>query len=223
MLSLNVLISLFIVSFYLVVKLPKLNSLSPTDSASTFDRWALHFSIELFNQLLAVGVLFFASAEIAHRLFQFQRDVSVASVLKVIGVIFVLDFIFYWRHRFYHRFLMLIHGLHHRDESFDLTVSFRIHPLEMLIQMLIFLGIVYFFGLDRWQMMTINIVFTVQAFYSHFELDFLPDRVNHWLSKLFVVPQFHGVHHGENSLLHFGFLFCIWDRVFGTSTKESIK
>ncbi len=223
MLYLNVLISLVIVWAYLVVKLPKLNKLSPIDSGSTFDRWALHFSIELFNQLLSVGILLFASAELAHRLFRFQQQVSFVSVLKVISVIFFLDFIFYWRHRFYHRFLMFLHGLHHRDGSFDLTVSFRIHPLEMLIQILIFLGTVYIFGLDRWQMMTINIVFTVQAFYSHFELDFFPERVNHWLSKLFVVPQFHGVHHSENSLLHYGFLFCIWDRVFETSTKESIK
>ncbi len=220
MLYLNVLISIVIVSVYLVVKLPKLHQLSSADGRKTLDRWAVHFSYEVLNQLLAVCILLFISAELAHRLFQFQRQVSFASVLTVVGVIFFLDFLFYWRHRFYHRFLMSIHSLHHRDRSFDLTVTFRIHPLEMMVQMLIFLGTIYFFGLDRWQMVIINIVFTVQAFYSHFELDFFPDRVNHWLAVLFVVPQFHSVHHREKTPLHFGFLFCIWDRIFGTLTKE---
>lgn len=222
MLYLNVLISLVIVSAYLVIKLPKLAKLTPKEGAGTMDRWALHFSIELFNQLLVVAVLVFASAELAHHLFKNQQPVSLASLLQLVGVVFLLDFIFYWRHRFYHRFLMLIHKLHHRDGSFDLTVSFRIHPVEMLIQMLIFLGMVYFFGLDRWQMMTINIVFTMQAFYSHFELDFFPEPVNHWLSMLFVVPQFHCVHHSKTPELHYGFLFSIWDRFFGTLTKEKL-
>lgn len=222
MLYLNILISLLIVSGYLAVKLPKLDKLSPMESASTIDRWALHFSIELFNQLVGICILIFASAELAHRLFRFQQQVSFASVIQIVGVVFLLDFIFYWRHRLYHRFLMIIHGLHHRDRSFDLTISFRIHPVEMFFQMLIFLGTIYFFGLDRWQMMTINIVFTVQAFYSHFELDFFPESVNHWLSVLFVVPKFHNVHHSENSGRNYGFLFSIWDRIFGTSTKEDI-
>lgn len=217
---LNILVSMIIVSAYLVVKLPKLNQLTPADARKTLDRWANHFSNEVLNQLLALSILTFLSAELAHQLFQFQRQVSVTSVIAVVGVIFLLDFIFYWRHRFYHRFLMLIHTLHHRDRSFDLTVSFRIHPMEMMIQMLIFLATIYFFGLDRWQILTINLVFTVQAFYSHFELDFFSKRVNHWLAVLIVVPQFHSVHHREKTALHYGFLFCIWDRIFGTLTKE---
>lgn len=220
MLYLNVLISILIVSAYMLVKLPKLKQLTPIESAGIFDRWALHFSNEIVNQFLAAALLIFASAELAHRLFRFEQPVSVVSILRVIGIIGFLDFIFYWRHRFYHRFLMVIHALHHRDTSFDLTVSFRIHPAEMLVQMMIFLGLVYFSGLDRWQMMTINIVFTIQAFYSHFELDFLPESVNHWLAVLFVVPPFHRVHHTETSGLHYGFLLSIWDRIFGTSTKD---
>lgn len=219
---LNLFVSLFVVATYMLIKVPKLSNLPRREKNTLLDRWAANFSYEVVNQIiLFVGALVL-STEMGHLFFPHQKKVSTPSILIVVILVFTLDFFFYWRHRFYHRYLMRIHKTHHPDQDFDLTLSFRIHPIEMLIQTIVFMAVVFVFKLDRWQTMIINMIFTVQAFYSHFELSLFSEKINKWLSIILVVPDFHQVHHQNKVNCHFGFLFNIWDKIFGTATQVTI-
>lgn len=219
----NFIILLSVVSVYLIVKVPKINGLLQNEKNFLFDRWSVNFSYEAVNQIISFIFLQAMATELSHWLTPHTQFLNMRSVATVVLAVFCLDFIFYWRHRFYHKFLMIVHRTHHRDESFDLTLSFRIHPIEMIVQMMVFMAVIYIFKLDRWQTMTVSLIFTLQAFYSHLELRLLPQKATQWLSKIFIMPEFHFSHHQKNSECNYGFLFSIWDRFFGTAVEINQK
>ena len=220
------LISEFIlIVVYLVFRLWKSNSLALPEQELLMQRWSKNFSFEMINRC----VLLFCISYIFPWLFNFElfrtnaADLNIYSVLKTIFFILILDFIFYWRHRFYHKYLWWLHRLHHDDQGFDLTLSFRIHPLEVLIQMIVILFLGLLFKINEWQLVVTVQVFSVQALLSHLDLIHKDNNILKIISNVLVTPGFHEKHHDLIQFdSHFGFLFSIWDKIFNTEKKFTV-
>jgi sterol desaturase/sphingolipid hydroxylase (fatty acid hydroxylase superfamily) len=217
--TIPVLISILLTSAYFTFKIPKLSSYSANQKNNIYNHWASNFSLEVINQVISFVFIQIFSRQISQTILNTPQELTLKSIALTLFCVFLLDFTFYWRHRFYHRFLMRLHKLHHQPSQFDFTLSFRVHPLEMIIQILIFLSVIYLFNLDYWQVTCINVIFTTQALLSHIEYDILPNNLKKYINLLFVTPQFHEQHHQKTGNQHYGFLFNIWDSLFLTANN----
>ena len=68
--------------------------------------------------------------------------------LQAIVVLFLSDLIFYWVHRIMHFSppLWRIHAIHHSAEKVDWLVAARDHPLELVLQKLTAVVVLYLLG-----------------------------------------------------------------------------
>ena len=216
----SLILSTAIVSTYFWFKLSRSRSLNQQQQGLQIQRWAQNFSFEVVNQIISFIMIQTVTFRLCAELLSRQISLSIESVCWTLLAVLCLDFVFYWRHRLYHRFLMGIHKTHHPSGEFELTLSLRIHPVEMLIQMFLFVLAIYIFKLNHWQATLVNTVFAIQSFYSHLELQILSTKLTGWIENLVVVPNFHRKHHELDSNRHFGFLFSFWDRIFTTATQQ---
>lgn len=131
-----------------------------------------------------------------------------------------LDFCEYWYHVFMHKFkrLWMFHAIHHSDMDVNTSTTLREHPGETLIRLSYLVLVVFFVGIPFWAFVfrqCIQIVFNVFA-HSSFRLD---EGVNRILSRIFITPNVHHVHHHykePNTDTNYGDIFSIWDHLFGT-------
>lgn len=193
-----------------IILFPRLSS---AEKSTLVERWSLNFSYEIVNRLLA-----FLLGTLALRSFSLQTS-SQSGVFFVFYILF-LDFIFYWRHRFYHRWLWSVHKTHHSDSDYDFTLSLRVHPVETLVQIGLFILVSSLMNISQWQMFFAAHIFTVQALISHLEYETPNTALLRALKNIFVLSDTHRFHHDErNPNCNFGFLFSFWDTIFGTTAK----
>lgn len=217
---LTLIFSIAITGYYLVRKLPKVASWTEQKQSQHFKFWSENFSFEILNQIVGLTlnqllILFWISPQVP------SAGVNLSSALLAIFCAVVgLDFVFYWRHRFYHKYLMRFHSVHHAGSDFDMTLSLRIHPFETVVQFLLFAFVTSFLELNAWQATTVNFVFAAQAFYSHLDLPLFPAKIERLAAMIFVIPESHRTHHELTGSRHnFGYLFSIWDRIFKTAHR----
>lgn len=191
--------------------------LGATEKVSVLERWSLNFSYEIINRLISItiGMLILSHLDFTDHIAQ--------DWIYFIFYILVLDFIFYWRHRLYHRWFWVFHRAHHSDSGYDFTLSSRIHPIETVIQIGIFIAVSYFFRMSQWQTFFAAHIFSLQALISHLDYEIPNSPLFRWVRKIFVVSDSHRFHHDhENPDTNFGFLFSFWDRIFKTNTTTII-
>ena len=141
----------------------------------------------------------------------------------ILGLL-ILDFIGAWLvHWVEHRvkWMWKFHVIHHSDRYVDATTGLRHHPGEAVFR-LIFTSLAVFvsgasFGI-------VMLYQTISGFFAHLThtniraIDFL-DPI---LSKVFVTPNFHKIHHHyilPHTDHNYGNIFSLWDHLFGTSIK----
>jgi len=58
---------------------------------------------------------------------------------------------------------------------------------------------------------------------QHSNIDF-PGAKLSWLSDIFILPNFHALHHSKNDdRVNFGLFFSFWDRLFGTFKMPVVR
>jgi sterol desaturase/sphingolipid hydroxylase (fatty acid hydroxylase superfamily) len=145
--------------------------------------------------------------------------------VKILSSVVLADFSLYWVHRAMHRRLLWpTHSFHHSigeiwwlagaRTSFTHLVLFAVPQL--------FIGY-YLFGLTPLQAGWTFSFGVVVNLWIH---------TNLWvelgpLESVLITPNFHRIHHGASGLTrkNLGFVFTVWDRMFGTytGTKETGK
>lgn len=144
----------------------------------------------------------------------------------------VNDFLLYAVHLLFHKVPTLweFHKVHHSSEVLTPISAYRMHPVEVVLTMnATALGAGLAFGIfDYWSnaappvyalfgVSIVQFIFYVFAFnlrHSHVPLGYGP-----WLSRLFVSPWMHQVHHSREARhidKNMGFVFAFWDWMFGT-------
>lgn len=132
--------------------------------------------------------------------------------------IFLYDFFYYFYHRLQHKWkpLWKIHQFHHTDPNMNVLTSHRSHFLERIIQVTIIGFPVYLIlghNVDAFRI--IFILFLFFLVYTHINI-----QIPHYgLTKIFVGPCVHRIHHSINKSEHnsnFAQIFPLFDILFGT-------
>ena len=164
-------------------------------------------------------VLIFAGYLWIYESFRFI-EISSASVLAWVVLLFGVDFCYYWFHRVSHRMNApwAAHIVHHQSEEFNLAVALRQGTFQSWFSWIFYLplGLI---GFPPPMFLTTSAFDTLYQFWIHTraidKLSFLEWFMN--------TPSHHRVHHGRNPKYldkNYAGIFIIWDRMFGTFEPE---
>jgi alkylglycerol monooxygenase len=186
-----------------------------TDSLTSISCGIFTVTLELFAKTLLLGL--FIVVEQRYGLWQWQVDSWVTWLVFFL----VLDFIYYWAHRWSHEinFLWGGHVPHHQSEQYNLTTALRqgawqdiSHwPLYLLMALMGCPAVVFI------------ILLTVSKLYQFWIHTRLIGKLP-WIEGVLNTPSAHRVHHGINDAYidkNHGGTLMIWDRIFGTWAEES--
>ncbi len=132
----------------------------------------------------------------------------------------LLDFLIYWWHRANHviPFLWRFHEVHHLDRFLDSTSALRFHFGEVLLSALARAGVIVLVGFPLSSILVFEALVLLAAIFHHSNLA-LPRGLERALSKLFITPSIHWVHHHavrRDTDSNYGTIFSFWDPLFGT-------
>ena len=154
------------------------------------------------------------------RLDRWYASVGEASWWLLIPAYVVLaDFGAYWAHRALHtRWLWPTHAWHHSPKHLYWLSGLRGSPIHLLVLLAPYY--VAFIVLPTpeaaWASGAILVLDASNQHYIHSNLKLPYARQLEWL---FVTPRFHFVHHSARPSVadsNYGFIFSVWDRLFGT-------
>ncbi|MEO6417956.1 MAG: sterol desaturase family protein [Polyangiaceae bacterium] len=143
--------------------------------------------------------------------------------IQGIGVLLLLDFMRYWRHRFQHQYdwWWKFHEIHHSSRQINWLAGGRAHIFEALILGLGHNVVIYLLDVDLSALLFgFALPYTVVAFiFAHANLDFprAGQPLPFW-SYIITSPTTHAAHHRSDTdkTLYFGAILTIWDVIFGT-------
>jgi sterol desaturase/sphingolipid hydroxylase (fatty acid hydroxylase superfamily) len=134
----------------------------------------------------------------------------------------VVDFFFYWLHRFIHeiRFGWAAHINHHSSQEFNLGGTAMRQSFAEPFMEAIFYSPIVLIGFDPFMVLAALELNLVYMFILHTRLvDKLPRPIEWFLST----PSHHRVHHARNVQYldkNYGGTFIVWDRLFNTFEVE---
>jgi len=150
---------------------------------------------------------------------------------RIIAIVIVSDFGFYWGHRWMHEnpFLWRFHCVHHSPVEVDWLVATRAHPLEIVFLRTFSFVPVFVMGLvnltpgnkdvSALLMVVIN---TFWGIFIHANVRIRFGRLEH----LIATPHFHHWHHANDSKQvinkNYAALLPVYDRIFGTLHQPKI-
>ena len=128
----------------------------------------------------------------------------------------------YAQHRVSHRprgrlgwFFWRTHAPHHLPEQLYGAMQLAGHPLNaFLVRCFVLLLPLHLLGLTSDAVLVFNVIVTLQALFSHANLDVRTG----WLNYVLVGTELHRFHHSTETdeAVNFGVVLPLWDQVFGT-------
>ncbi len=149
------------------------------------------------------------------------------SVFAIIIGIFLIDLTAYLLHVIMHKVPILwkIHRIHHADTEMDSTSSLRLHPFELMLQLAVQAVLLPLLGVS-----IASFIFYFTLALPWFVLNHSNVKFPGWFERigslLMSTPDWHRVHHSSfqpQTDSHYGCLFSIWDRLFGTGGKVNVE
>jgi sterol desaturase/sphingolipid hydroxylase (fatty acid hydroxylase superfamily) len=138
--------------------------------------------------------------------------------LHVVAYFVLIDFLYYWFHRWCHRSprLWRLHRFHHEATHFLILTGSRVHPVEIAIVQWIMVIPVLLLGTP---LAVPAAVWVVRQVIDQVQHSMLPWTYG-WLGDWLVVsPVGHRIHHSPLAVhrgRNLGDILAIWDRLFGT-------
>jgi sterol desaturase/sphingolipid hydroxylase (fatty acid hydroxylase superfamily) len=136
--------------------------------------------------------------------------------VTALTVVFLGDFISYFRHRLEHtRLLWPSHAIHHSDAEMTWLTLSRFHPINRLTTMIVDTSFLAILGFPEWALLT-NVL--VRHYYGEFIHADLPWMYGP-LGRVFVSPVMHRWHHARDVTgagSNFATVFSVFDQAFGT-------
>lgn len=128
----------------------------------------------------------------------------------------------YVQHRVSHRpqgrlgwFFWRTHATHHLPEQLYAAMHLASHPLNgLLVRGFVLLLPLHLLGLTPGAVLLFNVIVTVQALFSHSNLDIRAG----WFNYVLVGNELHRFHHSTETdeAVNFGGVLPLWDQVFGS-------
>ncbi|MGR9051811.1 MAG: sterol desaturase family protein [Gammaproteobacteria bacterium] len=143
------------------------------------------------------------------------------SLLKAALSMILLDLVFYLWHKASHSFdvLWIFHRVHHSDPALNVSTAFRVHMIDLMIATVLKAAYIIALGIESAVVLVYESLMMLFVMFHHTNISFPGEKR---LSKLFIVPYLHRVHHSVQRSEHdsnYGAVLSIWDRIFG-SLKE---
>ncbi|MBM4199683.1 MAG: sterol desaturase family protein [Gammaproteobacteria bacterium] len=135
------------------------------------------------------------------------------------GLTFVLlDLALYGWHYLTHHVdaLWVFHRVHHSDRVFNVTTGLRFHFGELFLEVLVRVAFIGLIGVSAPVVLVGQTVISIFVLFHHTNIRFQGEE---FLSRLFIVPRLHRLHHSVIRTEHdsnYGAVFSLWDRLFGT-------
>jgi sterol desaturase/sphingolipid hydroxylase (fatty acid hydroxylase superfamily) len=169
--------------------------------------------LDLLLRGLALMVLVFVS--------RFQPEFHWHPVVYWALLFLCEDFLFWTEHFVDHRVRLFwaVHVTHHSSEEYNLTTGFRSSVFMPFYRYLYFipLALIGFAPMDIFFMYAITQTYGILVHTQSVK------KLPAWVEYIFVTPSHHRVHHASNIPYldkNMGMVLIIWDRIFGTFTKE---
>jgi sterol desaturase/sphingolipid hydroxylase (fatty acid hydroxylase superfamily) len=132
------------------------------------------------------------------------------------AVVFIGDFMSYWRHRLEHtRLLWPAHAVHHSDTEMTWLTLARFHPIDRIVTATVDIAILALLGFPAWALVFNEIV---RHYYGEFIHADFPWTYGP-LGRVFVSPVMHRWHHARDVVgagSNFATVFSVFDQAFGT-------
>jgi alkylglycerol monooxygenase len=172
-------------------------------------------TVEVFTK--AAAVLLFAFIEQRYALLHFDAGNWLTWVVFFV----LLDFLYYWAHRWSHEinFLWGVHSPHHQSEEYNLTTALRQGAFQDTVHMPIFLPL----ALLGCPVEVFITVLTFSKFYQFWIHTRMIAKVP-LIEGILNTPSAHRAHHAVNDIYldrNYGATLMIWDRLFGTWVDET--
>lgn len=134
--------------------------------------------------------------------------------------VLLLDYTYYWWHRFLHHvpFLWRFHLVHHTDLDLDLSTALRFHVGEWVLSLPFRVAQTIAIGAPRSGVRAFESAMFLGVMFHHSNLR-LPFAIERRLLYTMVTPRMHGIHHSINERetdSNFGTLLNVWDRIHRT-------
>jgi sterol desaturase/sphingolipid hydroxylase (fatty acid hydroxylase superfamily) len=141
--------------------------------------------------------------------------------LTVTGLVFLVDFVYYWMHRLSHeiRWLWALHSVHHSAEQISFSVSYRLGWTKLISGSWLFLVPVVWLGFEPQTVALVWVITLLYQFWLHSE--FIPKLG--FIEKFMNTPSHHRVHHATNPEYldrNYSGMFIFWDKLFGSFEPE---
>jgi len=172
------------------------------------------FVIRLGTGLLIVGLM------------DLSGPVASVSSMPMWGQVLILlvlsDFCFWVAHRIFHAVPVLweFHRIHHSSEHLDWLASYRVHPVDQIVNSAIIALPAVYLGFSPVAVLIYAIVYRWHSIllHSNVQVSFGP------LGKIVTPPQFHHWHHANEAEAYdrnFGGQLVVWDKLFGTAHEPA--
>ena len=133
----------------------------------------------------------------------------------------LMDFIGAWLiHWIQHnvKWMWKFHIIHHSDPNVDVTSGLRHHPVENVFRLCFTILAILISGANFGLVMIYQTVSVFFAHFSHANIR-LPEKIEYFMSFIFVTPRFHRIHHHfmqPHTDSNYGNIFSFWDYIFKT-------
>ena len=140
---------------------------------------------------------------------------------KAVLSFLLLDLLMYLWHKASHSFdcLWMFHKVHHNDPYLNITTSFRIHILELIITNILKAMLIIILGIEEAMVLTSEALMTLFIMFHHTNISFKGEKL---LGYFIIVPSLHRTHHSTERSEHdsnYGAVLSLWDRLFGTLSQ----
>ena len=191
-------------------------------------RWFGNVTIYLLGGgiMLVPAIIAFAAAAASHVMrFGLLDAMPLPAVFTWTVGILAMDALVYANHRLDHNigFLWRIHAVHHSDPEVDATTTFRHHPLEVMLELLLVGGCVLLIGISPAQVAAYSVLAMAIQLLAHTNIR-MPAWLERGLGAVLVTPEFHQMHHsreiGETNS-NYGQVLVFWDHLFGSNSGRA--
>ena len=192
----------------------RLRTYGLADSLASMGCGVWTVTVEVFTK--GAALLLYAFIADRYALLHFERGAWFTWVLFYV----VLDFLYYWAHRWSHEinFLWGVHSPHHQSEEYNLTTALRQGAFQDTFHMPIFLPMAVL-GCPA---DVFIVLLTFNKFYQFWIHTRLIGKVP-LIEGILNTPSAHRVHHAVNDIYvdrNYGATLMLWDRLFGTWIEE---
>jgi sterol desaturase/sphingolipid hydroxylase (fatty acid hydroxylase superfamily) len=144
------------------------------------------------------------------------------SVAQFVLYFLAFDLYFYTFHRLLHGFFYkYVHSIHHRSTRPTPLTSYAVHPFEGFVSFMFTLLLFLVIDMSVAAFIAMNAYSVIHSVVIHSGHDFFPRWwYRNKLSKFYVTPIFHDLHHSDLNGVNYGIYTTVWDRLFGTISSS---